>query len=100
MILRMLVAFIAACLANLGAILADQVHILAIAHHEINGEAANSCTITVERNTAFHLDRIFTLASLGAPVTGLGTGIASVNTGLIMIVGSHLIFSSAKFGNR
>jgi hypothetical protein len=85
-LLWMLIAFVAACFADFGAVLADQVYILTIAHHEIHRKSADRRAITVQGNTAFHLNGIFPLTGFCASVACVSTGIARVDAGLVMVM--------------
>jgi hypothetical protein len=90
--------FVAAAFADLSAILAHEVHILAITGHEFRGQAAESRAIGIQCNAADHPGRIFAFARFRATFTGFCTSDASVNAGLVMIMRNHAILLSPKFG--
>jgi tetratricopeptide (TPR) repeat protein len=88
-VLWVLAALVAAALADFCAVFADQVHVFAIAPHEIGRQPAEGRAIPVECDTACHFRSILALAGFRAALAGLGTCNAGVDAGLVMIMGYH-----------
>jgi hypothetical protein len=86
-------AFFAACLADLRTQLADLRHEFTSASHEPSGDPAHRSAVHVERNASGHHVCVgVPQAGDRALVAGIGTRIASINTGLI-----HLLVVHEKF---
>ena len=85
-------AFVAACLAYLSANLAKRFRKLAAPRHIARSQSADLGTVHVERNAArHHLDVIFLQAGRRAHIAGVGAGITSFNTRLILLLHDVLL---------
>ena len=86
MLSLVLCALVSACLAYLGAGLADRTCKLAAACYEASCKTANLSALDVEGNAVgHHFDVIFSQTSSDARIAGGGAGVTGVNAGLKLI---------------
>ena len=84
MLHRMLAAFLAAGVTEVGAQAAEGRGHLAVARYEAGGHPAQLGAIDIERDTArHHLRGIFVQAGAGTAVAGIGAGVARVDARLV-----------------
>jgi len=88
----MLGALVTACLAHLGTKLAKRSCEITTPGHEGSSETADLGAIHVERNAArHHFDVVFMQAGRRAHVACVGTGVASFDTRLILLLHDVLL---------